>query len=172
MAHTKNPTRPTCLIIGSGCRFARFVAAGSALCVLLLGGCAALTNPVANGVPARLLPDELLAESREGWVPVPLTLLRQPPPEKYVLAAGDTLGIYIGGVLGSEETPLPVNIPDTPDLPPSVGYPFPVRENGTISLPYIDPVKVEGMTIEEAEEAVTRAYLDSQILRPRKHEFW
>ena len=156
------------MIIGSGCRFARFVAAGSALCVFLLGGCAALTNPVANGVPARLLPDELLAESREGYVPIPLTLLRQPPPEKYVLAAGDTLGIYIGGVLGSEETPLPVNIPDTPDLPPSVGYPFPIRENGTISLPYIDPVKVEGMTIEEAEVAVTRAYLDSQILRPEE----
>ena len=58
-----------------------------------------LTNPVANGVPARILPDELLAESREGE-PVPLTLLRQRPPEKYVLAAGDTLGIYIGGVLG------------------------------------------------------------------------
>jgi hypothetical protein len=135
---------------------------------LLLGGCAALTNPVANGVPARLLPDELLAESREGYVPIPLTLLRQPPPEKYVLAPGDTLGIYIGGVLGSEETPLPVNIPDTPDLPPSVGYPFPIRENGTISLPYIDPVKVEGMTIEEAEVAVTRAYLDSQILRPEE----
>jgi protein involved in polysaccharide export with SLBB domain len=134
----------------------------------MLGGCAALTNPVANGVPARLLPDELLAESREDYVSIPLTLLRQPPPEKYVLAAGDTLGIYIGGVLGTEETPLPVNIPDTPDLPPSVGYPFPIRENGTISLPYIDPVKVEGMTIEEAEVAVTRAYLDSQILRPEE----
>jgi protein involved in polysaccharide export with SLBB domain len=136
--------------------------------VLLLSGCAALTNPVANGVPARLLPDELLAESREGFVPVPVTLLRQSLPEEYILAAGDTLGIYIGGVLGTEDTPLPVNIPDTTDLPPSVGYPFPIRENGTISLPYVDPVKVAGMTIEEAEEAVTRAYLDSQILRPEE----
>jgi protein involved in polysaccharide export with SLBB domain len=135
---------------------------------LLLGGCAAVTNPVANGVPARLLPDELLGESREGFVPVPLTLLRQSPPENYILAPGDTLGIYIGGVLGTEETPLPVNIPDTADLPPSVGYPFPIRENGTISLPYIDPIRVEGMTIEQAEEAVTRAYLDSQILRPEE----
>jgi hypothetical protein len=134
----------------------------------LLSGCAALTNPVANGVPARLLPDELLAESREGFEPIPLTLLRQPPPENYILAEGDTLGIYIGGVLGSEETPPPVNIPDTTDLPPSVGYPFPIRENGTISLPYIDPVKVAGMTIEQAQDAVTRAYLDKQILRPEE----
>ena len=168
MAHAKNQTRPTCLIIGSGCRFARFVAAGSALCVLLLGGCAALTNPVANGVPARILPDELLAESREGFVPIPLTLLRQPPPEKYVLAAGDTLGIYIAGVLGTEETPPPVNIPDTPDLPPSVGYPFPIRENGRSRCRTSDPVKVAGMTIEEAQEAVIRAYLDKQILRPEE----
>ena len=32
---------------------------------LSLTGCAALTNPVANGIPVRILPDELLAESRD-----------------------------------------------------------------------------------------------------------
>src|SRR5688500_17973604 len=73
-----------------------------------LTGCASITNPVANGIPVRLLPEELLAESREGFVPLPLTLLRQEPPEVYRLAAGDTLGVYIDGVLGSADTPPPV----------------------------------------------------------------
>jgi hypothetical protein len=68
-----------------------------ALFALLSSGCAALTNPIVNGVPVRILPDELLAESREGLEPIPLTTLRQQPPEKYLLAAGDTLGVYIDG---------------------------------------------------------------------------
>jgi protein involved in polysaccharide export with SLBB domain len=137
-----------------------------ASCCALLVGCAAVTNPIANGVPVRLLPDELLAESREGFEPIPLTLLRRPPPEKYVLAPGDTLGIYVEGVLGTAETPPPVNIPETTDLPPSVGYPFPVRDDGTVSLPYVEPVRVAGMTIEEAEKEVVNAYLQKEILRP------
>src|SRR6476646_4708730 len=96
---------------------------------LFLTGCASLTNPVANGIPVRILPDELLAESREGYEPLQLTTLRQKPPEKYILGAGDTLGIYIEGVLGSAETPPPVNIPESTALQPSVGYPFPIRQD-------------------------------------------
>ena len=132
----------------------------------LLAGCAAITNPVANGVPVRILPDELLAESKEGFVPLPLTLLRQPPPERYILESGDTLGIYIEGVLGDAETPPPVNAPISAELPLSIGYPFPIREDGTISLPYVEPVKVAGMTVEDAEQAVIDAYLEREILRP------
>lgn len=145
---------------------ARWFAALGACCCLLASGCAAFTNPVANGIPIRMLPDELLGESREGYQTIPLTLLRQPPPKKYELATGDTLGIYIEGVLGDAESPPPVNIPDSTDLPPSVGYPFPLREDGTISLPFVGAIKVAGMSIEEAEKAVVDAYLAKQILRP------
>jgi protein involved in polysaccharide export with SLBB domain len=142
------------------------MAAMAVACCALFAGCAALTNPIANGIPVRLLPDELLAESREGFEPIPLTTLRQPPPDKYILAAGDTLGIYVEGVLGTRETPPPVNLPETTDLPPSVGYPFPIRDDGTVSLPYVEPVQVAGMTIEQAERAVINAYLQREILRP------
>lgn len=138
---------------------------GAMLCALL-SGCAAVTNPVANGVPVRILPDELLGESREGYETIPLTTLRQPPPEKYILAAGDTLGIYIEGVLGGTDTPPPVNVPAAPDLAPSIGYPIPIREDGTISLPYVGAVEVAGQSIENAEKAVINAYLQKQILRP------
>jgi len=132
---------------------------------LLLSGCASVTNPVTNGIPVRVLPEELLAQSKEDYVPVPLTLLRQRRPENYLLGPRDTLGIYIEGILGNEETPPPVNIPASPDLPPSIGYPFPVRQDGTVSLPYVGAIKVEGLRIEEAEEKVVEAYREKDILR-------
>jgi protein involved in polysaccharide export with SLBB domain len=129
-------------------------------------GCAALTNPVANGVPVRLLPDEFLGESREGFEQIPLTLLRQPPPEAYILEAGDILGVYIEGVVGGEATPPPVNIPESAELPPSIGYPFAIRSDGTVSFPLLGPIKVAGMTIEEAEKTVKDAFIKQQIVRP------
>lgn len=132
---------------------------------LLLTGCASITNPVANGVPVRILPDELLAETKEDFEAVPLTLLRQRRPESYKLGPRDTLGIYIEGILGNEETPPPVNIPSSPDLPPSIGYPFPVRQDGTVSLPYVGKVEVGGLTIEDAEAKVVEAYREKDILR-------
>jgi protein involved in polysaccharide export with SLBB domain len=134
----------------------------------LFPGCAAVTNPVANGIPVRLLPDELLAESREGFEQVPLSLLRQKPPEIYRLSAGDILGVYIEGVLGNAETPPPVNLPETPELPPAIGYPIPVRVDGTVTLPLIGQIKVEGLTVEEAERKVTEAYRSGREAEAKK----
>src|SRR5437773_2271470 len=64
----------------------------------ILSGCAALTNPVVDGIPVRRLPPELLAESRDGEQTVPLDLLRQKSPDAYRLAAGDVVGVWIPGV--------------------------------------------------------------------------
>ena len=70
------------------------------LIVALTSGCASVTNPVANGVPVRRLPPELLAgPEREQMQTIPLTLLGQDPAEEYALAAGDVLGVFVGGVL-------------------------------------------------------------------------
>ena len=65
-------------------------------------GCAALTNPVADGIPVSRLPDEVLGESREALRPIPLNLLGQDSPDVYRLAAGDILGMVIEGVLGDQ----------------------------------------------------------------------
>ena len=55
-----------------------FVRVWLCVCVLLsFSGCAALTNPVGNGIPAHLLPPELLAESKEDWTDVPLRSLQR-----------------------------------------------------------------------------------------------
>jgi len=130
-------------------------------------GCAALQNPVMNGIPVQLLPPELLAESKANMENLPLTSLRQPPPEAYKLAPEDVLGIWIDGILGEKGQAPPVHYSENPRLPPAMGIPVPVRANGTIGLPFIDPIKVAGLTVDEVEQAIRKAYTkDKQILQP------
>jgi len=124
----------------------------------LLSGCAALTNPVANGVPVRRLPPELLGEPKEGLQSLPLTLLRQKPPELYRLGPDDLLGVWIEGVLGERGAAPPISFPESRALPPAVGVPIPVRSDGTVSLPLVEPVKVQGLSVEEAQVAIRKAY--------------
>src|SRR5579871_5693748 len=78
----------------------------------LLGGCAQLSNPIAGGIPVDRLPPEVLGQSRETAIPVPLTQLRQPPIEVYRLDVGDTLGIWAEGALGTPGSPPPVTPPN------------------------------------------------------------
>ena len=135
--------------------------------IALMSGCAAWTNPVANGIPVRMVPDKLLAESKEGYEPIPWALLQRSPQTRAVLVAGDVLGIYIEGVLGDETRLPPVNIPASADLEPSMGYPIPVRKDGTISLPLIPPLEVAGLSLEDAEQKLIEAYTEDQaILQP------
>lgn len=142
--------------------------------VLLLGpGCAAITNPVADGIPVRRLPPEALGESRNDVRPVPLASLVVPAPPAYTLAAGDTLGVFAPGALGRLEDTPPVTVvsgPDGSSRPPAIGYPVLVRENGTIALPQLDPLLVAGKTLTEAEEAIKAAYARNaageEVLKP------
>lgn len=149
--------------------------------VILLGmlslctGCTSVLSPM-TGVPASQLSPQLRGVPRNNLVPVPLSLLRQPPVEQYRLGAGDILGLYIQGILPPrgvdqeiEEAP-PVHFPEEgSDLPPSVGFPIPVRDDGTLALPLIRPINVKNMTLMEAEEAIREAYtIDRQILKVGK----
>jgi protein involved in polysaccharide export with SLBB domain len=133
-----------------------------------LSGCAALTNPVANGVPVRMLPPELLASPVEDLEPVPLDWLQVERPEVYRLAPGDIIGVYIDGALGDRNELPPINFPQGGDLPPSTGFPLPIAEDGTVSLPLVNKVKVDGMTVDEAQKAIRDAYIegDRQFLLP------
>ncbi|GAA4470597.1 polysaccharide biosynthesis/export family protein [Novipirellula rosea] len=107
-------------------------------------------------------------------MPVDISLLSLEPPRDYQLAGGDILGVYIEGVLpfnppNAPPEPPPVNFPDAQStLPPSIGYPIAVQDDGTLALPLIEPLKVEGLTLEQVREAIRDAYIDSEILRPEK----
>ncbi len=132
-----------------------------------LTGCVALTNPVGNGIPVRRLPPELLGESRAEKQPLTLSLLRQKPPDVYRLAAGDVLAIWIETVLGESGQLPPYHFSETGNLPPTVGFPVPIRENGTIDLPFVEPLSLDGKTIDEALAAIRAAYtIKKRILVP------
>jgi hypothetical protein len=140
------------------------------VCALMLpslAGCAAITNPVANGLAVRQLEPALLGSSREVAETIPLHLLGQRLPDAYRLAPGDVLGVYAEGVLGERNQTPPVHFPEASNLPPALGFPIPIRENGTIPLPLIDPVPVAGMTVPQAEQAIINAYSQQrEILAP------
>jgi hypothetical protein len=137
------------------------------------GGCQAFTNPVADGVPVHRLPPELRGHSRDDTVTIPLTSLEQPRPDVYRVDAGDILGVYIEGVLGADRprpgeapAPPPIHFPESVWLNPSFGYPIQVREDGTLSLPLVPPIPVRGITVEEAQAAIGRAYVEAKVIQP------
>ncbi len=146
-------------------RLTRWVVLSGALVVPLCSGCAAF-HPI-DGVPARYLPDEFKSPHRDDTVPIDLSLLKQTPPKDYLIDAGDVLGVYVESVLGNAELSVPpVHVPQNQDDPPSIGFPIAVRSDGTITLPYLDPIDVRGMTIQQVEQRVREGYTkDHPILQ-------
>ncbi len=133
--------------------------------LMSFSGCSAF-RPM-KGVPARYVPNEVRAKTRSGKETINLAMLRQTPPKEYLLDSGDVLGVYIEGILGTREEAPPVYFPDEDtNAPPSLGYPIPVREDGTVSLPMIAPMNVRGMTVREFEDRVRNAYtIDRKVLK-------
>jgi protein involved in polysaccharide export with SLBB domain len=152
--------------------FRRYLLRAAALLVLALTGCAAVTNPVADGVPVRLVPPELLAPPAPAGDPLPLNVLRQTPPAEYRLDRGDVLGVYVEGYLGDRNVPLPTHVGPLAQMreqrrqPASAGYPVPVRDDGTIDLPQAGSVSVRGLTVAQAREAVRDLYVRRGLLKP------
>ena len=143
----------------------------AAIC-FMVSGCAALTNPIAEGIPVRYLPEELLAKPKDDAHTIPLDLLGQPQPDTYRLEPDDVLGVYIEGVLqdGGKGLNAPVQVAplillrEQRRLPPAVGYPITVRLDGTIKLPMIDPIKVHGLSLAEAEDTIRAIYVKNKLL--------
>jgi protein involved in polysaccharide export with SLBB domain len=157
----------------SGGPYLRVLLFAALVATSLSGGCAALTNPVADGVSVRHLPPELLEPTKNGEQTIPLTMLGQPRPPTYRLAPGDVLGVYVEGFLGERDQPvaLPVHVGplvqvrDQHRLPPAAGYPISVEDDGTIHLPSVGALPVQGMSISEAREAIRSFYIKGKLLK-------
>lgn len=150
---------------------AQLFAAG--LFVAAFAGCTAVVQPI-DGVPANRLPPEFFPPPKNNLVPVDFSLLALEPPRDYKLGPEDILGVYIEGVLpfnspDAPPAPPPVNFPTSESiLPPSIGFPIPIQPDGTLSLPLIEPLDVEGLTLEQTRDAIRDAYIEADILREEK----
>lgn len=119
-------------------------------------GCAAMTNPVADGVPVRRLPAEVLGRPRSELIPIRETLLRRTEITEYRLDKGDVLAVVASEVFGDERVQTPVKLADQYSNYSALGFPIPVQDDGTISLPTakIKPISVRGLTVQEAGELI------------------
>lgn len=124
------------------------------LAAALSGGCAAVSNPVADGIPVRRLPAEVLGRSKAELQPIPFTVLKQREAEKYLLDKGDTLAVVADNIIAPPNVQPPVSLPDPVNPTAAVGYPVPVGDDGSISLLGLPPIKVKGKTLAEVEELI------------------
>ncbi len=150
-------------------RWRRLSVACGLLLLVCSTGCQSIFSPI-SGVPAGRLPAQFLAAPKNNLVPIDIARLGQEPPREYLLDSGDVLGIYIEGVLGEVDAVPPFHMPDKDsNLPPAIGFPVPVREDATLPLPLVAPLRVRGLTLIQVENVIRRAYtVDQQILRPGK----
>jgi len=79
--------------------------------------------------------------------------------------AGDTLGVFIPGVLGKPNESPPIYTDPTGINPPTMGYPLQVRANGTISVPLLGDQKVAGLSINGVEARLKHLLESSQIMK-------
>jgi len=123
----------------------------------LSGGCAAISNPVADGIPVNRLPAEVLGRPRSDLKPIPLTILRQREVELYTLDKGDVLAIVAEDIIAPAGVAPPVRMPDQNNRTAAIGFPVPVGDDGTIGLPRLKPIPVKGKTLKEVEALIRDA---------------
>jgi len=129
-----------------------------------LSGCSAYKW---NALPARCVKPALPEQPRGSKESINFIRLRQDPPPVYLLGARDILGVYIEGVLGRSDEAPPVHFSEKSDTPPALGFPVPIREDGTLTLPLVPPLELAGLSMAQAEDAIRRAYtVDRKILKP------
>lgn len=136
---------------------------------LSASGCTALVSPIQT-IPAVRVPPELLAIPVANDRIVDYPRLRQTEPEDYILDKDDVLGIHIENLFAGEDPNSPQIPPVTmpqpgSDLSPGIGLPYPIRDDGTISMPFVGPIAVKGLTLAQAEEVVGRVYVEKSFLQ-------
>ena len=141
---------------------ARLASLAAIMVSLMASGCTSILSPI-QSIPADRIPPQFLAEPQANKTNIDPARLSQPVPRNYLLDEDDVLGVFVEGVLGEFDSAPPVTQP-TPgsDLPPAIGFPIPVRQDGTLSMPLVDPIPVRGLTIRQAEQMVSRAYRDGE----------
>ena len=138
-------------------------------CLLVLAPIGCATQHHRNSIPASAVGNCNCDSCRSGGTPINYVRLRQDPPKSYQLGPRDVLGVYIEGVLGNRGEAVPVHFDEDKKQAPAVGYPVPIREDGTVSLPLVPPIRIAGMTLRQAELEISDAYISRDILKTDKN---
>jgi protein involved in polysaccharide export with SLBB domain len=122
-------------------------------------------------VTPQQLPLECRAASRSRLVPLDHRLLGGMVPKEHVVGVGDVLGIYVADVLGKREELPAVLYPHyrirNAPTEPFVGQPIKVEADGTIQLPYVPPITVDGLTLQEVRNSIRHQYsIKTDLVKP------
>lgn len=140
-----------------------------------------LVSSACHAVPASRLDPNLFECSREALSPVPFAVLGQVRPPEHLIGPGDVLSIYVYGVFppSIEETPVqqrnqPINQryypPHGSVVSPSTGLPVLVEADGSITLPLIGKLDLNGATVAQATETILSASRDAEVLKEGKEQ--
>lgn len=109
-----------------------------------------------------------IPESRSTQVQIDHRLLGNPIDAEHTVTKGDVLGIYIADVLGDRDELPEVAYPSfrTKNSPiePFVGQPIKVESDGTIKLPYVKPIFVEGLSLPQVRDQISTQYVNVEGL--------
>ena len=130
-------------------------------------------NSLKHTIPVQELPPELVGPSRSHLREINFTALGQQAPPAHLTGPEDILGIYVQGVLGGSESKFPeAKFPPTYGtsitgnfMSPAVGIPVTVRPDGTIALPHLAPLPVEGLSLTDVRRRIREAYTDAELLQ-------
>ncbi|MGI9456488.1 MAG: polysaccharide biosynthesis/export family protein [Aeoliella sp.] len=147
--------------------------------VLLLMAIAGATGCVSSGkrgLPVGQVQPHWLASPKVCKRPIDFTLLRKDPAVEHLVGARDVLGVYVEGVFSGEEissggSELPEvsyyfqEDPAGTAVWPAVGQPLTVQADGTVRLPLVSPVQVQGLTLQQAADQIQAAYIAGGFLK-------
>lgn len=140
-----------------------------------LSGCA-MVSATHYAIPASRLDPALISCPKEHLAPLPYAALGQPKVTEHLIGAGDTLAVFVYGVFPSAEDPTPVQIrsqavnqryypPYGAEIGPTTGLPMRVSSDGTVDLPLVGPIRLEGLTISEAVARLRAAYTENGVIQ-------
>ncbi|TWT92484.1 polysaccharide biosynthesis/export family protein [Neorhodopirellula pilleata] len=132
-----------------------------------------------KAIPANRLDPSLFDCPREALAPLPFSTLGQVKPDQHIIGPGDTLAVYVFGVFPANEEETPVQQrtqavnqryypPRGSVVGPLTGLPIRVEGNGTIAMPLLGDVSLDGLTMPQAVDKITQAYVAQDVLQDGK----
>lgn len=137
-------------------------------------GCHSITG-TRNSIPASRIDPHLFGTIKEAQVPILLSALGQEKPQAYRVGPGDTLAVFVYGVLppSVDETPVLSQYqtlnqryypPSGSIVHPSTGLPMTVGADGALEMPLVGRMPVNGLTIQEISEKIKDLYRNLAVI--------